>query len=189
MKPSSENLITVSLQISLEIIQILGWLIWVSMAKRKYMEWLKGVLCLQTHSCGNIMSHGGQVPLMSTELTNWVGLLFFFFFYMMRYSYLYVSQFSLSVMSESLWPYGLQHARLPCPSPTPRVFSNSCPSRQWCHPTISSSILPFSSRLQSFPTSGSCLVSQFFASGSQSIGVSASKSVLPTDIQDWFPLG
>ena len=80
MKPSSENLITVSLQISLEIIQILGWLIWVSMAKRKYMELLKGVLCLQTHSCGNIMSHGGQVPLMSTELTNWVGLLFFFFF-------------------------------------------------------------------------------------------------------------
>ena len=186
MKPSSENLITVSLQISLEIIQMLGWLIWVSTAKRKYMELLKGVLCLQTLLCGNIMSHGGQVPLMSTELTEWG---YFLFFYMMRYSYLYVSQFSHSVMSDSLWPNGLQHARLPCPSPTPRAFSNLCPSRQWCHPTISSSILPFSSHLQSFPTSGSCLVSQFFASGSQSTGVSASESVLPTDIQDWFPLG
>ena len=86
-------------------------------------------------------------------------------------------------------PHGLQHARLPCPSPTPGVCSNSCPSSQWCHPTISSSVIPFSSYLQSFPASGSFPLSQFFASGGQSIGVSASASVLPMNIQDWFPLG
>jgi len=97
-------------------------------------------------------------------------------------------QFSRSVMSNSLWPHGLQHARPPCPSPTPRVYSNSCPSRRWCHPTISSSVIPFSSRLQSFPASGSFPVSQFFASGGQSIGVSASASILPVNIQDWFRL-
>ena len=77
--------------------------------------------------------------------------------------------FSLSVMSNSLWPHGLQHARLPCLSPTPRACSNSCPSSQWCHPAISSSVIPFSSCLQSFPASGSLPVSQFFASGDQSI--------------------
>ena len=101
-------------------------------------------------------------------------------------------QFSRSVMSEYLWPHGLQHARLPCPSPDPRVYSNSCPLSQWCHPTISSSVIPFSSCLQSFPASGSFPVSQkawFFASGGQSIGASASASVLPMNIQDWFPLG
>ena len=86
-------------------------------------------------------------------------------------------------------PHGLQHVRLPCPSPTPGVCSNSCPSSQWCHPTISSSVIPFSSYLQSFPASGSFPLSQFFASGGQSIGVSASASVLPMNIQDWFPLG
>ena len=80
-------------------------------------------------------------------------------------------------------------ARPPCPSPTPRVHSNSCPLSRWCHPTISSSVVPFSSCLQSFPASGSFPMSQFFASGGQSIGVSASASVLPTNIQDWFPLG
>ena len=94
-------------------------------------------------------------------------------------------------MSDSLWPHGhgLQHDSLPCPSPTPRTFSNSCPSSPWCHPSISSSVVPFSSRLQSFPASGSFLMSQFFASGRQSIEVSASASVLPMNIQDWFPLG
>ena len=97
-------------------------------------------------------------------------------------------QFSHSVMSDSLWPHGLQHARLPCPSPTPRACSNSCPSSQWCHPIISSSVIPFSSCLQSFPASGSFPVSQFFASDSQSLGASASASVLPMNIQDWFPL-
>ena len=98
-------------------------------------------------------------------------------------------QFSHSVVSDSLQPHELQHARLPCPSPTPRACSNSCPSSPWCHPTISCSVIPFSSCLQSFPASGSFPMSQFFASGSQNIGVSASASVLPVNIQDWFPLG
>ena len=98
-------------------------------------------------------------------------------------------QFSLSVMSDSLWPHGLQHTRPPCPSPTPGVYSNSCPSHRWCHPTISSSVIPFSSCLQSFPASGSFQMSQFFTSGGQSVGVSASTSLLPMNIQDWFPLG
>ena len=92
-------------------------------------------------------------------------------------------------MSNSLWPYGLQHIRPPCTSLTPRVYSNSCPWSWWCHPTISFSVVPFSSHLQSFPASGSFQISQFFASGGQSIGVSASASVLPMNIQDWFPLG
>ena len=92
-------------------------------------------------------------------------------------------------MSNSLWPHGLQHARLPCPSPIPGVDSNSCPLSWWCHPTISSSVITFSSRLQSFPASGSFPMSQFFTSGGQSIGVSASASVLLMNTQDWFPLG
>ena len=92
-------------------------------------------------------------------------------------------------MSKSLWPPGLQHTRLPCPSPTPRVCSNSCPSSWWCHSTISSSVVPFSSSLQSLPASGSFVMSQSFAPSGQSIGVSASTSVLPMNIQDWFPWG
>ena len=91
-------------------------------------------------------------------------------------------------MSDSSWSHGLQHASLLCPSPTPGAYSNSCPSSQWCHSTISSSVVPFS-HLQSFPASGSFPVSQFFTSGGQNIGVSASASVLPMNIQDWFPLG
>ena len=98
-------------------------------------------------------------------------------------------QFSCSVVSNSLWPHGLQHTRPPCPSPTHRVYSNSYPLSWWYHPTISSSVIPFSSHLQSFPASGSSPVSQLFASGGKSTGVSASASVLPADIQDWFPLG
>ena len=94
-----------------------------------------------------------------------------------------------SVVSHSLWPHGLQHAKLPLPSQSPRVCSNSCPLSQWCHPTISSFVIPFSSCIYSFPASGSFLISQLFASGGQSIGVSASVSVLPMNIQDWFPLG
>ena len=89
----------------------------------------------------------------------------------------------------SLSPHGLQHTRLRCPSPAPGAFSNSGPSSQWCHPTISFSVVPFSSCLQSFPASGSFLLSQFFPSGGQSIGASASASVLPVNIQDWFTLG
>ena len=92
-------------------------------------------------------------------------------------------------LSDSLQPHGLQHTRLPCPSPTPEAYSNSCPSRWWCHPTISSSVVPFSSCRQSFPASRSFPRSQLFASGGQSIGASASASVLPMNIQDWFPLG
>ena len=98
-------------------------------------------------------------------------------------------QFSHSVVSDSLQPHGLQHPRLLCPSPTPGAYTNSCPSSRWCHPTISSSVIPFSSTLQSFPTSGSSQMSQLFASGGQSIGFSASTTVLPMNIQDWFPLG
>ena len=98
-------------------------------------------------------------------------------------------QFSHSVMSDSIWPHGLQHVRLPYPSPTPGACSNSCLSSQWCHPTISSSVIPISSCLQSFPASGSFPMSQFFTTGGQSIEASASASVLPMNIQDWFPLG
>ena len=98
-------------------------------------------------------------------------------------------QLSCSVLSSSLRPHGLQHARLPCLSPTPRVCSNSYPSSRWCHTTISSSVVPFSSYLKSFPASGSFPMSQFFESGGQSTGVSASASVFPMNIQDWFPLG
>ena len=97
--------------------------------------------------------------------------------------------FSCSVVSNSLRPHGLQHARLPCPSPSPGACSNSCLLSWWCHPTISFSVFPFSSCLQSFPASGSFPMSQLFASGGQSIGASASASVLPKNIQDWFPLG
>jgi len=98
-------------------------------------------------------------------------------------------QFSRSVMSYSLRPYWLQHARLPSPSPTPGIHPNSCPLSRWCHPTISSSVVPFSSCPQSFPASGSLPMSQLLASGGQSIGVSASTSVLPMNTQDWYPLG
>ena len=96
---------------------------------------------------------------------------------------------SLNSVRDSLWTHEPQHARPPCPSATPRAYSNSCPSNQWCHPTISSSVVPFSSHLQSFPATGSFPMSQFFTSGGQSIGVSASALVLPVNIQDWFPLG
>ena len=95
---------------------------------------------------------------------------------------------SVSVVSDSLQPHGLQHARPPFPSPTPRVYSNSCPLSQWCHPTISSSAVPFPSCLQSFLASGSFQMSQFFTSGGQSIGVLTSTSVLTMNSQDWFPL-
>ena len=97
-------------------------------------------------------------------------------------------QFSRSVVSEFFWPHGLQHARLPCPSSSPGACSNSRPSSWWCHPTILSSVISFSSHLQSFPASGTFSMSQLFASGGQSIGASASASVLPMNIQDWFPL-
>ena len=104
----------------------------------------------------------------------------------------YFAFYQFSSVAQScltLQPHGLQHTRLPCPSQTPRAYSDSCPSRQWCHPAISSSVVHFSSCLQSFPASESSPISQFFVSGGQSSGVSASASVLPMNIQDWFPLG
>ena len=96
---------------------------------------------------------------------------------------------SVQSLSLTLWPQGPQHTRPPYPSPTPVVYSNSCPLSQWCHPTISSTVIPFSSCLQSFPASGSFQMSQLFTSGGQRIGVSASTSVLPMNTQDWYPLG
>ena len=105
-----------------------------------------------------------------------------------RPPYLSSVQFSHSVMSNSLWPQESQHARPPCPSPTPGVYSDSCPSSRWCHPAISSSVVPFSFCPQSLPASGSFPMSQLFAWGGQSIGVSALASVLPMNSQDWSPL-
>ena len=118
--------------------------------------------------------------------TSWLWFTGFFFFFPLQFS---LVKFSHSVVSDSLWPHGLQQARPPCPSPTPRVYSNSCPLSQWCHPAISSSVIPFFFCLQSFPASGSFQMSQFLASGGQSIEVSASASALPINIQDWFPPG
>jgi len=111
--------------------------------------------------------------------------------YLDYYSFVQFSsvQFSRSVVSDSLWPNEPQHARPPCPSPTPWVYPNSCPLSRWCHPTISSSVVPFSSCPQCFPASESFPMSQLFTSGGQNIGVSASTSVLPINTQDWFPLG
>ena len=105
------------------------------------------------------------------------------------YDWITSVQISYSVLSNSLWSHGLQHARFPCPSPSLRVCSNLYPLSRWCHPTISSSVVPFSSCLQSFPASGSFPMSQLFSSGGLSIRVSASASVLPMNIQGWFPLG
>ena len=115
--------------------------------------------------------------MKSTRRTNYIG------------KYIRSVQFSCSLMSDSLRPHGLQQTRLPCPSPTPGIYSNSCPLSQWCHPTISSSVVPFSPCLQSFPASGSFQMSQLFTSGGKSTGVSASASVFPMNIQDWSPLG
>ena len=117
----------------------------------------------------------GEDKIIQMKFKSWVHLLLLLF--------------SHSVLSDSLWLYGLQHARLPCPSPSPWVCSNSCPLSQWYHPTISSSAAHFSSCLQSFPISGSFPISWLFTSGSQSIGTSALASVLPMNIQGWFPLG
>ena len=115
-----------------------------------------------------------------------VALLFYHFYLWIKKCHLL--QFSHSVMSDSLWSHGLQHARPPCPSQTLRVDSKLCPLNGWCHPAISPSVIPFS-HLQSFPTSGCFQMSQFLAPGGQNNGVSALASVLPMNIQDWFPLG
>ena len=106
-----------------------------------------------------------------------------------HYILAYSVQFSRSVVSDSLWPHESQHTKPPCPSPTPEVYSNSCPWSRWCHPAISSFVVPFFSCLQSIPASESFPMSQLFTWGGQSIGVSALASVLPKNTQDWFPLG
>ena len=111
----------------------------------------------------------------------------YFITYNIKYMCRIIQFISVAQSCLTLWPHGLQHVRLPCPSPTPKGFSDSCPSSWWCHPTISSSVVPFS-LLQPFPASGSFPMSQFFASGGQSTRVSASVSVLPMNIQNWFPL-
>ena len=116
----------------------------------------------------------------------WQNLIFYI---KLQYYCQSVSQFSRSVVSDSLQPHESQHARPPCPSPAPGVYANSCPSSQWWHPAISSSVIPFSSYPQSPPASGSFPMSQLFSWGGQSIGVSASASVLPMNTQDWSPLG
>ena len=121
-----------------------------------------------------------DVSIFPEEISNLSPFVVFFY---------YSVQFSRSVMSDSLWPHEPQHARLLCPSPTPGAHPNSCPLSQWCHPTISSSVVPFSSCTQSFPASGSFQMSQLLVSSGQSIGVSASTSDLPMNTQDWSPLG
>ena len=147
---------------------------------------------------GNVVSHnfggrkkwgGRQAGLVSPEVAL-IGLCVAFSF-VFTWSPLcaWLVLFRRSVVSDSLWPLGLQHTRLPCSSPTPRACSNSCPLSQWCYQTISSAVIPFSSCLQSFPALGSFPMSQFFASNSQTIGASASASGLSMNIQDWFPLG
>ena len=130
----------------------------------------------------------GSSPLY---LPLWVEQMFGGLFSFLYTIFIFISsvQISCSVVSDSLRPHVLQHTRLPCPSPTPRVYSNSCSLSQWCHPTISSSVISFSSCPQSFLASRSFWMSQLFTSGGQSIGVSASASVLPMNIQVWFPLG
>ena len=137
---------------------------------------------------------------VSQEVVRWSGiviivLIFLYSFNMLSNSYFSVLnqlcslQFNRSVVSDSLPPHELQHTSLPWSSPAPGAYSNSCPLSQWCHPTISSSVIAFSSCLQSFPASGSFPMRQFFTSGDQCVWVSASASVLPMKIQDWFPLG
>ena len=131
----------------------------------------------------NLLSY--TVALIMCCQTKWILYIILAFIYL----YLHSVQFSHSVMSNYLWPHRLQHTRLPCPSPTSGVYSNSYALSWWCHPMISSSVVPISSHIQSFPASRFFPRSQFFTSGGQSTRASASTSVLPMNIQDWFPLG
>ena len=130
------------------------------------------------------------VPTLGCHHAFFINTYFFSIWYFPDFIIIFFfHQFSCPVVSAPLWPQGLQHARLPCPSPAPRACSNSCPLSQWCHQWSHSLVVSFSSYLQSVPASGSFPMCQFFASGSQSIGVSALASVFPMYIQDWFPLG
>ena len=132
------------------------------------------------------------VHMVAKSWTQLSDFTFTFTYELVYYFRLFISQFSSVQLLSHVQlcdPVDCSMPGLPCPSPTPRVYSNLCPLSQWCHPTISSSVIPFSSHLQSFPASGSFQMSQFFASGGQNTGVTASASVLPMNIQDWFPLG
>ena len=150
-----------------------GWDGWMASPTQCTWIWASSGRWWRTRKPGMLQSTGSQKDMtFATKLPIWL-----------KY------QFSRSVVSDSFQPYGLQHARIPCPSPTPWACSNSCSSSLCCHPTISSSVVPFSSHLQSFPASGSFQMSQFFTSGGQRIGVSASVSVLLMNTQDWSPLG
>ena len=155
-------------------------ILWVTLgALQKIILW---------HSASPLNTFSDKKPTTSWASSSYLGIVITF-----RKSFLKTSTnlllFSRSVMSDSLQPHGLQHARLPCPSLSPRVYSNSCPLSRWCHPVILSSVVPFSSCLQPFTASGSFPKSQFFTSDGQSTGASASASILPMNIQGWFPLG
>ena len=155
---------------------------------QKYM--LLSIICFISYSRIHIVfSWIEQLQPHETNSDKFFSFLFCYKYFLIFLPMATSVQLSCSVMSDSLQPHGLQHARLPYPSPTPRTCSDSCPSSWWCHPTTSSSVALFSSHLKSFPASGSFPVSQFFTSGCQSIRVSASASVLPMNIQDWFTLG
>ena len=154
-------------------------LFWLLPSSSGWLQVVSSVLISRSSYCGIIPSSWpGQVFLVNHCLT-----------IPPKTSYSRLLLFSHSVVSDSLRPHGLQHARLLCPSPSPRACSNPCPLSWWYHPTISSSVIPFSSCLQSFPASGPFLMSWLFASGGQSIGASLSASVLAMNIQGWFPLG
>ena len=145
-----------------------------------------------TLSCG-ILLHSIHISLQYSSSNDLYPFYYFlltqYFLYCMFVYFFSSVQFSCSLVSESLQPHGLQHMRLPCPSPSPGARLNSCPLSWWCHPTTSSFVIPFSSYLQSFPASGSFLMSWLFTSGGQSIRASASASFLSMNIQDWFSLG
>ena len=179
---------------ALPILAVIFWVFKNTIAIPTCVRWYHIVILICISLINSEVEHfshtGGHLYVllreMSVQVLGWIlksGLfLWLVLFLLVQFS-------SVAQLCPTLQPHGLQHARLPCPSPTPGVYSNSCPSSRWCHPAISSSVGPLSSHFPTFPASGSFPMSQFFISGGQSIGVSASASVLPMNIQEWFPLG